>query len=276
MNDSQSCNDPSRGRLLAAYELGILAEEERKLFEDHALHCSTCIDALYELSAEMSLIRRHPRRLASALEFEGDAVAPRSESSWWRDLWILLLSAIRRLDLFRADRLVPAAAIVAILITLVLQRPTGVDWRSMSDLEPVPYVELQTRGVVDREAARRFQEGISLYQEGSYGEASRILSQAARLAESGGDRVFADQTEFFAGLSFLIDLEADSASIYLEKASASDLPVLADRATWFLAQKCLLQGNPDCALEHLEELAAGSPAYSQRAAQKIAKIRAAR
>ena len=45
-----ACTDPELGKLIGSYELGLLSEEERKRFEDHAVTCDECVKDLYRMA----------------------------------------------------------------------------------------------------------------------------------------------------------------------------------------------------------------------------------
>ncbi len=61
----RGCTDPSMGRLLAAYEWGLLGKHERDGFEEHLVSCDACsaeLLATAHVGAAMRASRVHPSR----------------------------------------------------------------------------------------------------------------------------------------------------------------------------------------------------------------------
>ncbi len=52
-----SCTDQDIGKLIGAYELGLLSEEEKRQFENHLLECEHCFQSLHETAQIANLIR---------------------------------------------------------------------------------------------------------------------------------------------------------------------------------------------------------------------------
>ena len=57
--------------------------------------------------------------------------------------------------------------------------------------------------------------------------------------------------------------------------AGSPLRVVADRATWYLAQAAILDGDLEQAIRHLRALSAGSPGYSVQAADQLQALESA-
>jgi hypothetical protein len=51
------CKDQDIGKLIGSYELGLLSEEEKRMFEDHLLNCVHCFQSLYRTSPIATMIR---------------------------------------------------------------------------------------------------------------------------------------------------------------------------------------------------------------------------
>jgi len=82
------CTDRSTGRLLHAYELGILTETEHERFEEHLVQCESCgraLDRLEEPAALLTTGRRVRAAVSSALR--GQASKVPLLQRWWRLLW---------------------------------------------------------------------------------------------------------------------------------------------------------------------------------------------
>lgn len=311
MSEETRCTDPEKGMLLAAYELGLLPASDQLLFEKHLASCPVCQERLYEMSPFMAAIQSDPGQMAARLTAEarrramGEAAdeaageVPRERAreepaggskraglgDWARAVAERLWPARGWSGTWRT--LVPATVVAVVLVAIMLQQGSDPSWGELARLEPVPYVPMLTRAGGDSEAEDLFRQGMARYVEGGYSGAARLLSKAARRFESAGAYeqpggledalrgAVSDQAAFFAGLSFLLSREPDSATVYLDLAASSRLPAIADRSRWCLAQGSLLLNDPASAIEHLEPLASGSPGYSVQAGELLDELREA-
>ena len=252
MSGRAECTDPALEVLVGPYELGLLTEDERGQFERHLENCGACRAELFEMSAHSAALQADPGR---ALE----RLAP---SRAW-------IAQVRRMSW----RIVVPSLAAAAAILIISNFRSRDDWAHLARIEAVPYVQMETRATQLNASDRLIQEGMARYVAEDYPRAAPLLAEAARLmgAEAPGGR----QVSFYAGLSFLLAAEPDSAMRYLATAKRASMPVIADRAAWALAQAHLLRGEPDEASILLEPLAHGSPGYRDQAAEQLAKIRAA-
>ncbi len=251
MTEKAPCIDPERGTLLAAYELDLLSPEEQASFEQHLSDCTACRESLYEMAPAIQAIRTSPGQVAERLIPEAPA---------------------RRMALWRV--LVPVAAAAAV-VAFVLRPSGGPALPELARIEPVPYVAMETRASGLEEAEQLFRVGMERYGEEQYGRAAPLLAEAYRMMRPSPAAIPVARTAFYAGLSFLLARQPDSAQVYLAEASRVSLPVLVDRSHWYQAQACLLQNRPDCAIEHLEILAGQSPGYGEEAAEQLIEVRQA-
>lgn len=249
MSDRAPCTDPALEVLLGPYELGLLTEEEQMQFERHLEVCAACREELYEFSAHAAALQADPRL----------AVAHLAPARSWKTLlnWRIW---------------VPACAVAGAALLLLLPRG-GNDWADLARIEAVPYVQMETRAPDLHPSDPLIRAGLDSYAGAAYAEAAVQLARAVRLME--GETPTGRRVAFYAGLSFLLTAETDSAAHYLRIARRSHLPVIADRATWALAQAQLLRGDPEAAAGLLESLAQGSAGYRDAAAEQLAEIRAA-
>jgi hypothetical protein len=61
------CREPAMGRMLAAYDWGILSPGDEQQFEQHLLHCPACARELstsWQVGASIRACRRHRPRFA--------------------------------------------------------------------------------------------------------------------------------------------------------------------------------------------------------------------
>ena len=81
MSECKTCSDGSVGELLAAYEMGLLSEEDRVRFEQHVVECPTCLAQLYEMAPGIVALQNAPGKLAAHMAaVSADAEAPSSVS----------------------------------------------------------------------------------------------------------------------------------------------------------------------------------------------------
>ena len=268
MSAESRCTETETGALLTAYELGLLVEPERTRFEGHLAECEACQDSLYEMAPYISALHDNPADAAARFA-EGQTALPAEAGAGW----------LRRIAQVvwpaggwpQAWRVLAPVAVAAVAVVVLLQG-RGPDLASLVQIEPVPYVQMQTRAAGPDDAEVLFRRGMAQYIEEHYEEASHLLASAVRLIPAGAavlQGTHPDQIAFYAGLSFLLSDRPDSARIFLEQSLESPLRVLQDRSRWYLAQVSLLEGDAEAARAHLEVLAAESPGYGEKAVWQL-------
>jgi len=277
IGDGMRCTDPELGSHLAAYEMGLLPPEQQAVFEEHLRTCNACLDDLYAHAPTAAVLHGMPERLAAHL---GPAGRPREEAEETPHLGRRIGAALRDWFLPRgwteAWRPLLPVAVAAVLVILVIRSPGGpTDLAGLARIEPLPYQRLETRAAGTDEGRRLFAQGMDAYIRAAYPEAAALLSRAIPLLRSERSRDASDQAAIHAGVSFLLAGNADSAATCLEIAHGSPLPVLADRARWYLAQAALRRADAHTALRLLDSLALGSPGYGARAAEQLRAVRGA-
>lgn len=274
------CLDLGVGRLLAAYELGLLDEQERARFEAHAGECDWCSEELYRAAPFVTALRAQPGAALGILEIDDRKATARPRGS----LRVRALESLVGSRLFGAmragagwRRMVPAAAVAAIVLAIVLwPRPSDRgDYRALARLEPIPYVPIETRGGSGG-AIALFRDGMALYSKSRYREAAQRLGEAIRAGEASDTTLDLDQARLFLGVSRLLLGEPEAAIAPLEAAARSSLEPVSDRAAWYLAQAHLLRGDPRSAEALLTSLAENSPAYRREASRQLDRLRALR
>lgn len=266
------CSDKSLGELLSAYEMGLLSSDEQARVEKHLLDCEACQEEIYETGPLTTELHEHSEHIASLLadEIEHEARLPQSLPDRIGALLDRLLPSGGWTGAWKA--LVPVGVAAAVFFGIILPRLGGPDWEGLAIVEPVPYVKIQTRASGDDERMKLFDSGMSNYVSQDYRVAAKELAESYRLGDrSATGTKGSDQAAFYAGLSFLISGVPDSATVYLTQTLESPLKVLVDRSHWYLAQSCLMQSRPDCAITHLESLKE-SPGYKTRAGDLLERI----
>ena len=59
------CTDPKIGRLLEAYEFGLLSAEERRLFDGHLLECDRCAQDVFKMIPVVEALESESERFKS-------------------------------------------------------------------------------------------------------------------------------------------------------------------------------------------------------------------
>jgi len=185
----------------------------------------------------------------------------------------------------------PVAAAAVIAFVLIVQEwrvsPEVVHPGSFARVEAIEYVRIDTRAGGDvKEFADAFEQldrGLDRYLDKDYAAAASVLAEAARMfgvdsAERGSEHSRHIESGYtaavYAGISFLMTGAADSAVVYLEPVKASRFRVVVDRAAWYLAQACLVDGSTERverAVGLLEELRE-SPGFGDEAAEQLEEL----
>jgi len=248
--------------LLAAYEMGLLTDNERVEFETHLADCSECQEELFAMAPATVAMTGDPGTFAAAAN---KASAGRQPGLARRIMAWLGLSGSGRL-------LVPV--VVAGALALVMFWPNaepGGSFGNLARVEPLPYAQVTVRSGDHGKAAQLFHKGMESYRQQRYTETARDLAAARKLladAPAGPETVLRDQINLYLGVSYLLADLAGEAVSPLRNARSSTLEPVADKAGWYLAQALLLQEQPAEALEVLAELAS-SPVNGGKAAELI-------
>ena len=82
-----NCTDPSLGKLLHEYEMGLLGEDEKQAFEQHLIACESCFDDAEAMRQPMGLFRSNASLRQSLQPSETEA---RMEDSFFKRLGLYL------------------------------------------------------------------------------------------------------------------------------------------------------------------------------------------
>jgi hypothetical protein len=267
MGEPNTCRDPEKGSLLTAYEMGLLDEREQAAFEAHLTDCPSCLEQLYAMAPSMVAIRANPEAFTALEGSRATEVwAPGfSFVAWLRDTLASLV---------RPRILVPAgvAALVAMVMIVQLRLDSPGAFQQLAIVEPVPYVQIDTRHVNTPEATLRYDQGMAQYAGGRYREAVVALTEAVHLGEVDPAWGVRDQARFYLGLSLLLQGEAALAAEHLTQATRASILPVAERARWYLAQAYLLQEDPEAALISLQALADSGVAYRDQASHQLEEL----
>jgi len=251
---TERCIDPAVGEKLGAYELGLLGAADRRAVEAHLVACESCRDGAYEAAPTATLLTGDARGVLRELTREAPARA-----SW--------LDALRA-SLRSPRALVPAAALAALALVVLLRSP-GPDPAALARVDPLPWTPLAVRDA-PRPADALFERAMASYADADWTEAAQTL-RAALAEDDGLAGSKRDQAQLYLGVSLLLTDDPPAAIAPLGTAAESALPVLADRALWYLAQAHLLRGDSEAARATLARLVR-SPGYADAAADQLRRL----
>lgn len=260
MSGKKNQSDPLCDQL-AAYEMGLLADAERLVYESHLDVCAECREELYAHAPAAVALTTEPGAYRAALE----------AASGGRSAGILHRLADRLRGLGPVRTLAPVA-VAAILVLAILVPREGGDspFADLVTLEVLPYTRVDVRAGGTDSTAAIFARGMEAYLAADYPTAAAELAlvQARLRIESDTEPErpagFAGQTALFRGVSLLLADQPEVAITALSEATDSPLPPVRDRARWYLGQAYLLTNQPVAAESLLAELE-DSPVYRARA-----------
>jgi hypothetical protein len=248
------CIEPGLGEKLGAYELGLLDTAQRRDVEAHLVACEACRDEAYATAPVATLIT-------------GDAVGvvremdrpPTPARTPWRESLRALVRSPRAL--------VPAAAVAVVALVVLTRSP---DPAAVARVEPLPWTPLAVRDA-SRPADALFERAMARYAEGDWAAAAAMLRDTLAESDAPLAGTKREQAMLYLGVSLLMLEDPAAAIAPLEGAAGSALPVLADRALWYLAQARLLGGERAAARAILARLQQ-SPGYAAAAADQLRRL----
>ena len=100
---NEECNDPTKGSMLHAWEIGALTEEDAEQFEEHLLKCRSCFDKVLHFSASVDLMRKD-RSIRKEIDRSVDGVIKHGTSAWKvrQHLWPVVAFTLIALLLYPA------------------------------------------------------------------------------------------------------------------------------------------------------------------------------
>ncbi|PID79087.1 hypothetical protein CSB20_11860 [bacterium DOLZORAL124_64_63] len=258
--------------LLAAYELNILDQDQRQVFESHLLHCPDCLEEIYAHAPTVTALLREPGFYAET------AGRRQTGPSFWRRLAGVFGRQPARV-------LVPLAMAALLIWGIFLphglpSRGTPSPFPGMALTDAPAYSVIAVRAGSSADWQPHWEEGMKHYVAQDYAAAVTSLRQAIPLLEQAAaanrlQRRHLDNARFYLGASLMLAGDTDAAAAALEAAAGSHLPPLRQKSLWYLAQTHLLQDDPVGALAVLAQLQ-DSPLYGDRARDQAAAIRSAR
>ena len=247
-----------RASLINEFAVGKLSSEKSDELLDHVASCEACSAALEMVAGILACEAKY-----GAEVFEGRV----SSLSVY---WMRIKDGLR--GVFTPRPFIRMAVPVAVAATIVLVllnpfAPSPGEYARLARIEPYPYEPLSLRaGEDDEEYKKLFQEGMAFYSEGKYGDATRKLSHSVELKPDNAE------TQFFLGLSYLLENQNDKAIAHLQKAADLAPRPLAEKSHWYLGNTYLNVNDGAKALPEFEKVIQFNGRFQEASKGMIDKI----
>lgn len=167
-----NCTDSETGKLIGAYELGLLSKDERLLFEDHLLECQYCFQSLYRTAPLANLMRKGNAAPEEEVElFQGadkdaniKSRPKRRPPHHFRRTWISAVAGIA------------AVAVMAVLISIWIFNPARENVR-LRGYDEVPILIVSPIGGIKALSEIRWKavKGIETYNVKIFSESGDLV-----------------------------------------------------------------------------------------------------
>jgi tetratricopeptide (TPR) repeat protein len=271
------CTNEDIGQLITFYEMGLLDDKDRTLFENHAQECEFCLHELQRMQPKLDVVFKHREELLNNLRAKGIAFENERNK-------LLKQSAISKAPSktfwdgfknFTTNKWLPKAAIPAIaaaaVIIFVLFLPKspapGNPYYRYLSFEKAPYLPTGGTRVRESDAQHQFNEGMRLYQVDDLQGAIDNLEKAVGIDSSQGS------FWLYLGISYYLNRQPESAIDALTTARQKLDTVQRNRALWYLAQAYLLDGDAENSVPILQLLSHQRLEYAQESDRLLTKIR---
>lgn len=268
MKDNNRCTNPRLGRLIAAYELGLLGETERKAFVNHLIECLHCHNELYTMAPVMDVLRtQRQAALDRRRQWSAAAGAGTKRPVWGRRAFLAAASILLVVGL-------------AMAVLILRDRGSGppssspelahapLSWETLA-VPKADYVPPRPDPAPFRsgDAAALFERAIANYQNGDYATAAQQFEGVVQLQP---DNALA---YFYRGVALLLAERAAEAVAPLEKAVELEAGFTRDRARYYLALAYLKTHQTDRARAQLEAILQNVCPYRADAEKLLQQLR---
>ncbi|HXF04943.1 MAG TPA: tetratricopeptide repeat protein [Blastocatellia bacterium] len=267
MKDNNRCTNPRLGRLIAAYELGLLGETERKAFVNHLVECLHCHNELYTMAPVMDVLRtQRQMALDRRRRWSAAAGAGTKPPIWGRRAFLTAASIL---------------LVVGLVVTVLFLRDSGrppstspemahapLSWESLA-VPKADYVPPRSDRAPFRsgDAAALFERAIANYQNGDYATAAQQFEGVVQLQPDNA------AAYFYRGVALLLAERAAEAVAPLEKAVELEAGYTRSRARYYLALAYLKTHQVDRARAQLEAILQSVCPYRTDAEKLLQQLR---
>ncbi|HMB67791.1 MAG TPA: tetratricopeptide repeat protein [bacterium] len=159
----------------------------------------------------------------------------------------------------------PAAALLAVVLSLVLRPGERADVAALARTEPLVW-----QPTADESVVPRFQSGLARYREGDWSGAAADLSSAL---SSLGNSDAGYEVRLYLGICLLQLGRPEEAAPVLQHAGGSVNRAVSEHACWYRAQAHIQLGQVTEARTLLNELSRTSAPYARPASEQLLLLR---
>jgi len=262
------CTNPKMKKLIAQYQFGLLADEQKILAESHLLECDACFQETYHISPALSIFENHPEELLTALEEREKSKSPFVVKKV--KLTQQLIDLIGGWLAQPAVKILVPVAVLAIL-ALFLFWPASIDYTDLAIIQKADYLTVRYKSELEQRSHQElFEKGMSCYQSGLYAQAIRHLE----------NYVIQDSLNtfghFYLGVAYLLTDQIEPAIHQIKKANQLSVQqnqtILSRRCNWYLGNAYLRRNQVEQALEVFQKLTETPGIFDNEARSQIAKI----
>ena len=265
MRDNDRCTNPRLGRMIAAYELGLLEETERKAFISHLIECLHCHKELYAMAPVMEVLRtKRQAALGQRRQWSAAAGAGTKQPIWKKKAFVAAASLL----------VVVGLAMTALFLR---SRPPSsspemahapLSWETVA-VPKADYIPPRPDPAPFRSAnaAALFERAIANYQNGDYATAAQQLEEVVQLQPDNASAYF------YRGVALLLAERAAEAVAPLEKAVELEAGFTRDRARYYLALAYLRTHQTERARAQLEAILQNVCPYRTDAEKLLRQLR---
>ena len=250
----RSSEHEKMSKLVAAYEFGMLPDEERAAFEQHVLECDACFQELERGAPVVSVLRERARDRAESLgEQRSRVVRPQRR---WAFRW-------------PARRIAALAGAVAILAVVFLPRlPSGpADYRDFATFPREGPSSTLVRGLgAAGSVAELVEVGLAHLDVGDFEQAELRFDAAVQRDSTSVEALY------LLGLSRALQGESVKAVPSLEAAADLAPENLLPKVMWTLANAYVKAGMLEEARVTLRRLAAGTDEFAEKGRDLLERL----
>jgi tetratricopeptide (TPR) repeat protein len=241
-------------KLVAAYEFGMLPDEERAAFEQHVLECDACFQELERGAAVVSVLRERAREYEECLGEQRSPLVRQQRRRAFR--WPVLRIAA------------PACAVAVLAVMFLLRRPPGpADYRDFATFPQEGPSSTLVRGLGAAGAVSELVEaGLAHLDVGDFEQAELRFEAAVQRDSTSVEGLY------LLGLSRALQGEFVKAVPSLEAAADLAPENLLPKVTWTLANAYVKAGMLEEARVTLRRLVADTDEFAEKGRDLLERL----
>jgi len=265
----EACTDTEVGKFISHFEMNLLSDEDRELFELHLFECKYCRQETTEMNSTTDALHSNRIELLRSLEQDGitfESLREKLRKPKKESLLAKLNNLLSRLNslYWGSSALAVAAAVLFIVYFSRDQLNPYEDLLSFAPLDSPSTIVLRSDTMIDGE--EYFNQGIESYNQKDYKTAIEHLQKATKISPSQGT------WWLVMGTCYFLQRETDDAIEVLNHADRITSGRTKRETRWYLANSYLLDKYPQPATELLEWLIHEDKEYSNRAVELLEQL----